>query len=162
MRNAARVFATLGFVGVCAIIFYLTVQGPAESVALSGRFDELMKALLAHLGTEGVGGALARVAQAVPVRRIGHAGEFFIFGIMASLLVVAWFSNKMNTPSMMLASFSLCVAGSFFDQIHKIFVPVRHFDWKDLPFDACGYLTAIAVTFACYGVIRALAKRSES
>lgn len=96
MRIAARVLATLGFVGVCAAVFYLIVQSPADSVALSSRFDMLMKSFAAHLGTEGVGGALAQFVQAIPVRRIGHSGEFFAFGILASLLVVSWCSRKMN------------------------------------------------------------------
>lgn len=55
----------------------------------------------------------------------------------------------------MLMSLGLCVARSLFDQTHKLFVPVRHFDWKDLPFDACGYLAVIVMVFGCYGVIKA-------
>ena len=51
--------------------------------------------------------------------------------------------------------------GSLFDQTHKLFVPVRHFDWKDLPFDAFGYLAAVVVVFAAYGMAKALARRRE-
>ena len=56
---------------------------------------------------------------------------------------------------MMLASLGACMAGSLFDQTHKLFVPVRHFDWKDLPFDAFGYLAAVVVVFAAYGMAKA-------
>ncbi len=39
--------------------------------------------------------------------------------------------------------FCLCV--SVIDQIIKIYVPGRHFDWVDLPFDAVGYVCGIVV-----------------
>ena len=79
------------------------------------------------------------------MRRIGHTGEFFAFGALASMLVIVWFSQRMSVGAMMLASLGACMAGSLFDQTHKLFVPVRHFDWKDLPFDAFGYLAAVVV-----------------
>lgn len=67
----------------------------------------------------------------------------------------------MSVGTMMLASLGACMAGSLFDQTHKLFVPVRHFDWKDLPFDAFGYLAAVVVVFAAYGMAKALARRRE-
>ena len=97
----------------------------------------------------------------LPVRRIGHTGEFFAFGALASVLVIVWFSQRMSVGTMMLASLGACMAGSLFDQTHKLFVPVRHFDWKDLPFDAFGYLAAVVVVFAAYGMAKALARRRE-
>ena len=84
MRNAARALVTLGFVGICAAIFYLTAQGPTESVALSSRFDAFLKSVVAHTGSDGL---LAQLVQQIPVRRIGHTGEFFAFGALASVLV---------------------------------------------------------------------------
>mgnify|MGYP000615180774 CR=1 FL=1 len=144
MRNAARALVTLGFVGICAAIFYLTAQGPTESVALSSRFDAFLKSVVAHTGSDGL---LAQLVQQIPVRRIGHTGEFFAFGALASVLVIVWFSQRMSVGTMMLASLGACMAGSLFDQTHKLFVPVRHFDWKDLPFDAFGYLAAVVVVF---------------
>ena len=36
-----------------------------------------------------------------------------------------------------------CAACSVGDQVHKIFVPGRHFDMIDLGFDAAGYITAM-------------------
>lgn len=161
-RTIVRAFATLGFIAVSCGIFYLTVQSPAESVALSSSFDQIVKSLVVHLGTEGPAGALAQFVSGIPVRRIGHIGEFFAFGLLASLLVIAWFSNRMGTWSMVFASLGLCLAGSLFDQVHKLFVPVRHFDWEDLPFDACGYLAAIIVVFTCYNVLKVRASRRES
>ena len=129
MRNAARALVTLGFVGICAAIFYLTAQGPTESVALSSRFDAFLKSVVAHTGSDGL---LAQLVQQIPVRRIGHTGEFFAFGALASVLVIVWFSQRMSVGTMMLASLGACMAGSLFDQTHKLFVPVRHFDWKDI------------------------------
>ena len=158
MRNAARALVTLGFVGICAAIFYLTAQGPTESVALSSRFDAFLKSVVAHTGSDGL---LAQLVQQIPVRRIGHTGEFFAFGALTSVLVIVWFSQRMSVGTMMLASLGACMAGSLFDQTHKQFVTVRHFDWKDLPFDAFGYLAAVVVVFAAYGMAKALARRRE-
>ena len=148
MRNAARALVTLGFVGICAAIFYLTAQGPTESVALSSRFDAFLKSVVAHTGSDGL---LAQLVQQIPVRRIGHTGEFFAFGALASVLVIVWFSQRMSVGTMMLASLGACMAGSLFDQTHKLFVPVRHF----------GYLAAVVVVFAAYGMAKALARRRE-
>ena len=66
MRNAARALVTLGFVGICAAIFYLTAQGPTESVALSSRFDAFLKSVVAHTGSDGL---LAQLVQQIPMRR---------------------------------------------------------------------------------------------
>ena len=109
MRNAARALVTLGFVGICAAIFYLTAQGPTESVALSSRFDAFLKSVVAHTGSDGL---LAQLVQQIPVRRIGHTGEFFAFGALASVLVIVWFSQRMSVGTMMLASLGACMAGS--------------------------------------------------
>ena len=159
MRNAARALVTLGFVGICAAIFYLTAQGPTESVALSSRFDAFLKSVSRAYRVGWF--AFAQLVQQIPVRRIGHTGEFFAFGALASVLVIVWFSQRMSVGTMMLASLGACMAGSLFDQTHKLFVPVRHFDWKDLPFDAFGYLAAVVVVFAAYGMAKALARRRE-
>ncbi len=110
MRNAARALVTLGFVGICAAIFYLTAQGPTESVALSSRFDAFLKSVVAHTGSDGL---LAQLVQQIPVRRIGHTGEFFAFGALASVLVIVWFSQRMSVGTMMLASLGACMAGRF-------------------------------------------------
>ena len=161
-RIAAKALSLLGFAAVGAFIFYLTVQPPTESVALSNHVGDLVKSLASRLGTDGVGGAVAQVIQAVPVRRLGHAGEFFAFGLAASVLVIVWFARHLNVRTTALVAFGICMTGSLFDQVHKIFVPVRHFDWKDLPFDAFGYAAAIVLTFACYAVVRAVRRRSRT
>ena len=49
-KCGSRPSSTLGFVGICAAIFYLTAQGPTESVALSSRFDAFLKSVVAHTG----------------------------------------------------------------------------------------------------------------
>lgn len=40
---------------------------------------------------------------------------------------------------------AFCLLCSLGDQTHKLFVPTRHFDVLDLPFDALGYLLGIAL-----------------
>ena len=73
--------------------------------------------------------------NSVGIRRVGHVIEYFILGLCAGIA----FEKKWK-------GLLLCIAVSVFDQIAKIFVPVRHFDIEDLPFDIIGYVSAIAIT----------------
>ena len=52
-----------------------------------------------------------------------------------------------------------CVAVSLLDQFPKIFVPVRHFDVKDLPFDFIGIVIGLVV-IVVKGIIKAVSSKS--
>ena len=47
-----------------------------------------------------------------------------------------------------------CAACSVGDQVHKIFVPGRHFDVIDLGFDAAGYVTAMLLVLLAAALVR--------
>lgn len=75
-------------------------------------------------------------------RKIGHIIEYCILGIAAYLLL-----NKLRYAMM------ICITLSIVDQVLKIFIPQRHFDYKDLVFDAVGYVTGITVIYLTQLVI---------
>ena len=77
------------------------------------------------------------------VRRVAHTVEFFFVGLFVSVIVVCFFRRPWSVCSRCAPVLLLCAACSVGDQVHKIFVPGRHFDMIDLGFDATGYVTAM-------------------
>ena len=83
------------------------------------------------------------------VRRVAHTVEFFFVGLFASVVVVC-FSRRPWSVCVLL----FCAACSVGDQVHKIFVPGRHFDVIDLGFDAAGYVTAMLLVLLAAALVR--------
>lgn len=77
------------------------------------------------------------------VRRVAHTVEFFFVGLFASVIVVCFSRRPWSVCSRCVPVLLFCAACSVGDQVHKIFVPGRHFDMIDLGFDAAGYITAM-------------------
>ena len=77
------------------------------------------------------------------VRRVAHTVEFFFVGLFASVIVVCFSRRPWSACSRCVPVLLFCAACSVGDQVHKIFVPGRHFDIIDLGFDAAGYVTAM-------------------
>lgn len=77
------------------------------------------------------------------IRRVAHTVEFFFVGLFAST-TVACLGECLPCARFRYALAALfCAVCSVGDQVHKIFVPGRHFDMIDLGFDAAGYVTAM-------------------
>lgn len=76
------------------------------------------------------------------VRRVAHTVEFFFVGLFASVIVACFSRRPWSVCSRCVPVLLFCAACSVGDQVHKIFVPGRHFDVIDLGFDAAGYITA--------------------
>lgn len=77
------------------------------------------------------------------VRRVAHTVEFFFVGLFASVIVVCFSRRPWSVCSRCVPVLLFYAACSVGDQVHKIFVPGRHFDMIDLGFDAAGYITAM-------------------
>ena len=77
------------------------------------------------------------------VRRVAHTVEFFFVGLFASVIVVCFSRRPWSACSRCVPVLLFCAACSVGDQVHKIFVPGRHFDIIDLGFDAAGYVIAM-------------------
>ncbi len=88
------------------------------------------------------------------VRRVAHTVEFFFVGLFASVVVVCLSRRPWSVCSRCVPVLLFCAACSVGDQVHKIFVPGRHFDVIDLGFDAAGYVTAMLLVLLAAALVR--------
>lgn len=87
--------------------------------------------------------APVRMWMGTNIRRVAHTVEFFFVGLFASLAVVCLGECLPCARFRYALAALFCAVCSVGDQVHKIFVPGRHFDMIDLGFDAVGYVTAM-------------------
>ena len=88
------------------------------------------------------------------IRRVAHTVEFFFVGLFASAAVVCLRRRPWRSDICCAAILLFCVVCSVGDQVHKIFVPGRHFDIIDLGFDAVGYVTAMLLVLLAAALVR--------
>lgn len=87
--------------------------------------------------------APVRMWMGTNIRRVAHTVEFFFVGLFAPPAVVCLDKRVSPTRLRCMPVLAFCAVCSVGDQVHKIFVPGRHFDVVDLGFDAAGYVTAM-------------------
>ena len=87
--------------------------------------------------------APVRLWMGTNIRRVAHTVEFFFVGLFASAAVACLGELLPCARFRYVFVLLFCVVCSVGDQVHKIFVPGRHFDMIDLGFDAAGYVTAM-------------------
>lgn len=98
--------------------------------------------------------APVRIWMGTNIRRVAHTVEFFFVGLFASLAAVCL--DKCVSPARLrcVPVLTFCAVCSVGDQVHKIFVPGRHFDVIDLGFDAAGYVTAMLLMLLAAALAR--------
>lgn len=87
--------------------------------------------------------APVRLWMGANIRRVAHTVEFFFVGLFASATVACLGECLPCARFRYVLALLFCAVCSVGDQVHKIFVPGRHFDMIDLGFDAVGYVTAM-------------------
>lgn len=87
--------------------------------------------------------APVRLWTGANIRRVAHTVEFFFVGLLASATVACLGERLPCARFRYVLAALFCAVCSVGDQVHKIFVPGRHFDMIDLGFDAAGYVTAM-------------------
>ena len=87
--------------------------------------------------------APVRLWMGANIRSVAHTVEFFFVGLFASLAAVCLDKRVPPTRLRCVPILAFCAVCSVGDQVHKIFVPGRHFDMIDLGFDAAGYVVAM-------------------
>ncbi len=100
--------------------------------------------------------APVRLWMGANIRRVAHTVEFFFVGLFASLVAVCLGERLPCARFRYVLALLFCAVCSVGDQVHKIFVPGRHFDIIDLGFDAAGYVTAMLLVL----LVAALARRA--
>lgn len=84
-----------------------------------------------------------RLWMGANIRRVAHTVEFFFVGLFASATAACLGECLPCARFRYVLALLFCAVCSVGDQVHKIFVPGRHFDIIDLGFDAAGYVTAM-------------------
>lgn len=87
--------------------------------------------------------APVRLWMGANIRRVAHTVEFFFVGLFASATVACLGECLPCARFRYVLALLFCAVCSVGDQVHKIFVPGRHFDMIDLGFDAAGYVVAV-------------------
>ena len=87
--------------------------------------------------------APVRLWMGTNIRRVAHTVEFFFVGLFASAAVACLGERLPCARFRYVLALLFCAVCSVGDQVHKIFVPGRHFDTIDLGFDAAGYVAAM-------------------
>lgn len=88
------------------------------------------------------------------VRRVAHTVEFFFVGLFASATAACLGECLPCARFRYVVALLFCAVCSVGDQVHKIFVPGRHFDMIDLGFDAAGYVTAMLLVLLAAALAR--------
>lgn len=167
----ARVKHIVGWISVVllvvtlASIWILTEQNVEQTSSLSESTARAVEGRAADVwpdaaqesqagdAVEGAGSATAtdhpdplvpvRLWMGANIRRVAHTVEFFFVGLFASLVAVCLDKRVSPTRLRCVSVLAFCAVCSVGDQVHKIFVPGRHFDMIDLGFDAAGYIAAM-------------------
>lgn len=99
----------------------------------------------------------------VSVRQWAHVAEFGALGLSAASMFLAWLvpprATRRRLALAYLGCLVFCVANSVFDQLHKLYVPGREFDVRDLFLDLAGYGIAVTAVFAVYALGSRLRRR---
>lgn len=104
--------------------------------------------------------APVRMWMATNIRRVAHTVEFFFVGLSSSAAAACLGERILRTRLRCLLVPLFCVVCSVGDQVHKIFVPGRHFDVVDLGFDAAGYIVAMLLVLLVAMLVALLARRA--
>ena len=98
--------------------------------------------------------APVRLWMGANIRRVAHTVEFFFVGLFASATAVCLGECLPCARFRYVLALLFCAVCSVGDQVHKIFVPGRHFDMIDLGFDAAGYVTAMLLVLLAAALAR--------
>ena len=88
------------------------------------------------------------------IRRVAHTVEFFFVGLFASATVACLGECLPCARFRHVLALLFCAVCSVGDQVHKIFVPGRHFDMIDLGFDAAGYVVAMLLVLLAAALVQ--------
>lgn len=98
--------------------------------------------------------APVRMWMGANIRRVAHTVEFFFVGLFASATAACLGECLPCARFRYVLALLFCAVCSVGDQVHKIFVPGRHFDMIDLGFDAAGYVVATLLVLLAAALVQ--------
>ena len=127
------------------IIASLTLQYTPKNVEMSERFRLMLTQFCERFGIS-VENTWWNTGSGI--RKLGHILEYGMLGLASG---VAFFDSHKVVKGMII-SIAFCIAISVVDQVVKIFVPIRHFDVSDIPFDVIGSVAGILLMTGILGL----------
>ena len=137
--NAVLIACIALVVAVLVSIFCLAAQSTTGTQRLAWRIEQLLIRFVPPTGTGEVG---EPTWFGLTIRRLAHVAEYGALGLATRLMCGSLLKHGIHALG---AAIALCAMASVADEMHKHFVPGRHFDPADLALDAIGYLSAILV-----------------
>lgn len=145
MKKLSRLIPFLLAIAVLLIFSFQSVDGTME---LSEGLRVHIENIYQKLGLSATGWW----NDPTHFRKIGHVAEFAVVGMGVYLAI-----------KNILYSIEVCAGLSIIDQLIKIPMPVRYFDWTDIPFDFIGYIIGILITAFLAYVVRCIChKRNKN
>ncbi len=145
MRRFLRYIPILIAVGA---ILALTLMNTPKNVAFSEGFRKLLVRVCEWIGIR----TDAWWNSSSGIRKMGHVIEYGVLGVASGIALI----ESHRRLRVMFIALGVCIIVSALDQMIKIFVPIRHFDWTDIPFDVLGSLIGIGVVV----IIKMLVERA--
>ena len=127
------------------IIASLTLQYTPKNVEMSERFRLALFTLCQKLGLDS---SNAWWNTGTGIRKLGHVMEYSLLGLASG---IAFFDSHRVVKGIVM-SLAFCIAISVVDQVVKVFVPIRHFDVTDIPFDVIGSVAGIILMTGICGI----------
>lgn len=112
-------------ISALGLILLLNLQGKEATMALSGKVNDILQTVF----------KVDSVWIETHIRKLGHTAEYFLLGL-ACYYCFGW------------KGLAFCAGFSVFDQCFKELIPVRYFDFTDLPYDMVGYVLGNCVAWA--------------
>ena len=121
---------------VLGAIFVLTQQNTRQTGDAALRAEQFLMRIVTPTGKGDIG---EPTWFGLTIRKLAHIAEFGALGLAAGIVCACLLGTGFIPWA---TSSGLCLVASFADELHKRFVPGRHFDAKDMVLDAAGYLPA--------------------
>lgn len=141
------VILSLAAAVILVMIFCLTAQGVSETTTVADKAEKLLCSLIPPDATSVEG---MTTWAGLYIRQLAHVAEFAALGLVVGLAVPC-FTRKASLRTWTIAM-GICALASLLDQLHKLFVPARHFDGFDLFLDFTGYVAAITVAHLIHAI----------
>ena len=132
--------SVLALAAVATAIWLLAQQDKKRTGDAAYRVEQWLVRVLPPTGKGDIG---EPTWCGLTIRRLAHIAEFAALGVSASAVCAMALGP---TVGAWLLSAGVSLLASLIDELHKAFVPGRHFDPADLVLDAAGYLSATALT----------------
>lgn len=128
------------------LMLFLSSQNGEDTSHLSEWISKKLLSLFGKYDTAAV------ISLNLFIRKLAHIFLFYVLGIMSMLwaILIKRFSITVKTA----VSLAVCLFISFFDEVHKVFIPGRHFSFSESLLNFTGAFAGIITALCVYHLAR--------